>query len=114
MARKCMARLGVKRGLLAEVDSIGEIKERIYEIIDRLNKELLVDENGNPKSIIAEMPLKACNAIATLAGVYARLHETGTIEIRLQAIEAAMEQQGMQLNGSAKNGNGLYEIRKAH
>jgi hypothetical protein len=49
---------------------------------------VVLDADAEPADV-----LRACNAIATLGGAYARVHEQAELLPRLEAIEAAQAQQ---------------------
>jgi hypothetical protein len=75
-------RLGSKRGALSEIGSMQELQGALGEVIDKLRTEL-----AKEGALIETLPLKAAHTLATLAGVFVRLHETADLEARLSALE---------------------------
>lgn len=79
-------KLGAKRGGLAKIGGVAELQAALWEIIIKLKEEL--SEEGK---LIEVLPLKAVHTLATLAGVFVRLHEAADLEGRLTALERKVE-----------------------
>jgi hypothetical protein len=75
-------KLGGKRGSLSKIGSVEQLQAALWEIIAKLRSELA--EQG---TLIDVLPLKAAHTLATLAGVFVRLHETADLEVRLTDLE---------------------------
>lgn len=74
--------------MLAKIGSMRQLQVALWEVIDKLRNEI-----ATKGELIDVLPLKACHTLATLAGVYVRLHEVADLAPRLEAVEA-------QLNGN--------------
>jgi hypothetical protein len=75
-------KLGSKRGALAGIGSLEHLQKALWQIISKLKAE--ISDQG---TLIEVLPLKAVHSLATLAGVYCRLHEVADLESRLSALE---------------------------
>lgn len=78
-------RLGSARGSLAKIGDMRQLQAALWEVIDKLKSEM-----ATKGELIDVLPLKACHTLATLGGVYCRLHEIADIGPRLAAIEAVL------------------------
>jgi hypothetical protein len=68
-------------GVMARIGSIAELQAAVGEVIDKLRVEI-----GQQGTLMDSVPLKACHAVGTLAGVYARLHEINDLDSRLAEV----------------------------
>lgn len=81
-------KLGSKRGGLAKIGTMRELQLALWEVIERLKTEIV--QQG---TIMEVLPLKAAHTLATLAGVYVRLHEVSDLDLRMAAIEAHINEE---------------------
>jgi hypothetical protein len=79
-------KLGGKRGSLSKIGDMQDLKAALWEVIAKLK-----DEIANQGQLLDVIPLKAAHTLATLAGVFVRLHETADLESRLTALEQRIE-----------------------
>jgi hypothetical protein len=75
-------KLGAPRGSLAKLGDMKKLQDALWEIIAKLQEELAAQG-----TLIDALPLKAAHTLATLAGVFVRLHETASLEERLTLLE---------------------------
>lgn len=73
-------KLGARRGALAKIGDMKALQAALWEVIDRLKSEI-----ATKGELIDVLPLKACHTLATLAGVYVKLHEVADLGPRLEA-----------------------------
>lgn len=78
-----LPKLGSARGGLAKIGSMHDLQEALWEIIAKLKGE---------GKLIDVLPLKAAHTLATLAGVYVRLHEVADLAPRMEALEARLDE----------------------
>jgi hypothetical protein len=80
-------KFSAERGVMARIGSIAELQAAVWEVIDKLRVEI-----GQQGTLMDSVPLKACHAVGTLAGVYARLHEINDLDSRLAEVERRLSE----------------------